>query len=410
MELLNSETQLKNHKNKTTVNFLNCFKKISLVNNIPLSSLYLITIDFFDNEAPTNILEYYVLTDKGEKINLSLCESEKISIHFPIDKNKKDEEFLKAFPHNKYNIFNLEEKFFKNKCIIYSYKGTDYPVISRINKIHQDSSEYCGKGCSDIKFNFDDFGVECICPVKTNFTTTPESKKVIKTLINSLLFGNFYVFLCPDAIEPDLTNLKEIYFFVGFCLFELVLMIQLYNCGILEKVAEAYIAYYERKYKIIKDDDQSQVPENENQNPLPENENQSQVSKSENKSKVRDNVNQDISNIDKNQITNNSNQIKVVDSNSQKQIIDKLNQNISEYSEGFRKYLEISDRSDISFNHSSKKEQKQNDISLFLDNSSINVAHSKAILEDKNKKDNKDNKLSRTQYGYIITYPFNKKI
>ena len=167
------------------------------------SSLPLITI-LINSESKTssltNNLNYYVYSQDGEKLDLSLCSNVKIAVYNTISSNNSiNFDLIKDLSNQGINIFDINDNFYQDVCFPYKLNGNDVTTKDRRNDIFTNVS-ICEVGCSFIEFNQENNRVQCDCSVKTqNEETIPVQQvnnffKIINSQINYELVKCYSVF------------------------------------------------------------------------------------------------------------------------------------------------------------------------------------------------------------------------
>ena len=196
IEILNLENNNTNSENLTSINFSECLDALNDDN--PLSPLYLVKVDKFREESYINDLFYFAMTNNGYVLDLSVCESIKIDIEYPIKTNSslKLSRIIKQ-KKKSIDVFNPNDPFFNNNCKCYSEKGTDVVIKDRRSQYYQNVS-FCPNNCDYNGINLTSMRAKCTCNVKTTFDPNEKIElKTFKAFTEYIVkIFTFYVFKC----------------------------------------------------------------------------------------------------------------------------------------------------------------------------------------------------------------------
>ena len=144
------------------INLDNCIKKVkkdyNIKTNIVIELLY----------SPSNKIYNFYNIDNGEKLNLTSCKGDKISVSTSLLLNPGiDKDKVISFAELNVNLFDEKDPFFTDICYPYSLNGKDIPLSDRIRLFYQNIS-ICGEGCSSVGIDLVNMNVECSCEIKTD--------------------------------------------------------------------------------------------------------------------------------------------------------------------------------------------------------------------------------------------------
>ena len=116
----------------TYINFLECENTLRLKNNIPQDSILTVVqieIYKYDEKSLTNQVEYAVYNDQKRKLDLSVCDKDKIEINYAITNlSALDLEKISYFANMDVDVFNSKDEFFNDICFSYSEKKFRYDI------------------------------------------------------------------------------------------------------------------------------------------------------------------------------------------------------------------------------------------------------------------------------------------
>ena len=169
-----------NIPNTSFIDFTNCEKILKDHYNIPEIKLLQLEIKNKDNKTLVNNIGYQAYDENKNVLNLSLCNDTNIKIFYLIKSNSSiNISFISSFKDLNYDLFNINDPFFKDICIPYSYKKDDVVLKDRVSDFYQNYS-VCDEGCTYNESNLELMIITCDCKVKENSTTNISSQELVK--------------------------------------------------------------------------------------------------------------------------------------------------------------------------------------------------------------------------------------
>ena len=209
--------------------------------------IYVVKMDMPKSNEITDQVEYILLRENGDIIDLSAYEDDTIVITYPI-KNIESLNFEEAKNLSQLgiNIYDKNDRFYNDYCFHYSINGYDLDLEARRN-LYYTNIKICEEGCTFESIDFNNSKVNCRCKVKTSIHMTTIANVYNKegTWNNTIKEPNF--FDCIDTFW-EWNNLKNNIGFIIYCVFfgiELLLL-QLYLIFENHKVNE--LIYKGREY------------------------------------------------------------------------------------------------------------------------------------------------------------------
>ena len=197
------------------IEFLSCEDKLRNYYNYTEETkliLFLIEIYMEEERWINNKLKYFVFNEKKEKLDLSICKTENITIHYKI-KNTSLLNLTKIsyFDNLGINVFNRADPFFNDICFPYSEDGSDIIVKDRRKYIYQNYS-ICDKSCEYEKVEIQKQTISCICSISSEFD--PNSEEFETNEFENILLQNstLGIIKCYKLVF----NFKKKYKNVGF--------------------------------------------------------------------------------------------------------------------------------------------------------------------------------------------------
>ena len=217
----------------TYINFLECENTLRKKNNLsPDAILTVIQIEIYkyDEKALTNQVEYAVFDDKKQKLDLTVCENDKIEINYAIsNKTKLDFEEISNYLDIGVDVFNIKDNFFNDICYPYSENNSDIILQDRISDIYQNYS-LCDNNCEYNKINLTTKTVSCTCKIKEEVETVKPELKFDKIYLDLFSETSFGVIKCYNLVFRLDNKFKNIGFILFTILTALHLPIIIYYC------------------------------------------------------------------------------------------------------------------------------------------------------------------------------------
>ena len=210
----------------TYINFLDCEKKIRAENHLPQESIItVIQIEIYNNidKSLTNQVEYAVYDEKTVKLDLSVCEKEKIEINYGITNASVLElDKISYFNDMNIDILNIKDKFFNDICYSYSDKGSDMILKDRISVIYQNFS-MCDNNCEYNKINISSMQISCNCNIKSKIDTEIKPINFDKIYADIFAESTFNVIKCFRLVFNFNNKLKN----YGFIIFTILILMHI---------------------------------------------------------------------------------------------------------------------------------------------------------------------------------------
>ena len=181
------------------------------------------------NAAERNVqYEVYHPLSK-EKLNLSLCESETISLYIPITLNEKLVELYKDLQNSGYDLFNIKDPFYNDICSPYkSENGTDVLLSDRKNDYYNNNYTTCQSNCQYSSFNSEYKFLKCECKVIVDDIDINDfdkfSEKIYKNFYDILKNSNYKTMKCYKLVFNSKYLKKNIGNFIVLSFFILYLI------------------------------------------------------------------------------------------------------------------------------------------------------------------------------------------
>ena len=185
------------------INLENCTNSLNQINE----EYKVAKFDILRNKA-ANQVEYSILDQNNNIVNLSLCEGQKGTIKYTLVPLSLgiDIETVKQMAAQNIDIFNPDDPFFNDICYPYTTKSnTDIPLKDRRKDIFQNVS-LCDTECTYKGFDTITYEVTCNCSIKTETILKPKMPSVpfYTSLIEStnIMIVKCYKFLGIKANYP----------------------------------------------------------------------------------------------------------------------------------------------------------------------------------------------------------------
>jgi len=213
------------YKNISTfINFANCENILRKEKNISPSStltVYQIEIDCPYEQSLINRVEYAVFDENKKRLNLSVCQNEKIEINYQLDQTKINQTKINYYFNLGIDVFDIKNEFFHDICYPYSERDSDIVLKDRVSDIYENYSK-CESNCEYNGINYSRNTIVCKCDVKTKISSTNElplyfDQMVLYTFKDS----NIAVIKCYELVFDFRNKLNNI----GFCIFSCLIII-----------------------------------------------------------------------------------------------------------------------------------------------------------------------------------------
>ncbi len=153
------------------------------------------------SDSLVNTLNYYVYSQNGEKLDLSLCSEVKISIYNSItDNSTVNIDLINLLTDDGINLFDINDIFYQDRCFPFGLNGNDVTLNDRIKDIYSNIS-ICESKCDFLEYNETSNRVECFCSIKTNFNETIKKQKISNIFISLNNRINYELIKCYSVFK-----------------------------------------------------------------------------------------------------------------------------------------------------------------------------------------------------------------
>ena len=200
-----------------------CEEKLRLFYQIPKEeSLIIYKTDIKTSGLIQTYVQYEIYNPFNlERLNLSICEEEKITIITKINLNNSTISLYDSLNKSGYNLFNLSDLFYNDICSTYtSLNGTDMTLVDRKSEIYETNGNIslCQIGCELTYYNPSTYDIKCDCSPQINEIETifcySDDKFIIKMFKDSIFTNiknsNILVLTCYKLILDMNKLLKNI--------------------------------------------------------------------------------------------------------------------------------------------------------------------------------------------------------
>ena len=217
-----------------------CENKLKNSKNIPLSqSLIIFKTDIRISEMLTTYVLYEVYNPLTlDKLNLSVCINDEISINIPVELNNDIKKLYHSLNASGYNLFDENDSFYQDVCATYTSENeTDILLSDRKNDIYMEgqSQIICQKGCKLLSYDSNNNKARCDCSVSIeeikefNFQNLFKGNIAIEnTFYEAITHSNFHVAKCYKLIfnfSRIIKNIGEILMIFVFLIFIILIII-----------------------------------------------------------------------------------------------------------------------------------------------------------------------------------------
>ena len=214
----------------TYINFANCENILRKENNISSSStltVYQIEIDSPFEQSLNKRIEYAVFNENKTRLDLSVCQNEKIEINYQLTEAKVNQTKVNYYSKLGIDVFDIKNEFFHDICYPYSERDSDIILKDRVSDIYENYS-MCDNNCEYNGINYSTNTIICICNVKTNLNSTYEPPYLNKILLNTFKDSNLAVIKCHKLVFDFRNKSNNIGFWIFLFLIIIHIPIYLY--------------------------------------------------------------------------------------------------------------------------------------------------------------------------------------
>ena len=219
-----------NNYNLSMIDLGECGIKLKKKNNIDENTpLIIFKLEQSNEVASKRNLQYEVYDPITKtKMDLSICDDEKINIYIPVSLSEDVEELHNDLLSHGYDLFNPNDIFYNDFCTPYtSINGTDVILSDRRNYYYNDTETSCQEGCEYSGYSTETKHLKCECvannkEINTNNEDTKFDEKIIVTsFIDVIKYSNYQVLKCYKIVF----NYKYLkfnygsYIFIGYYIF-----------------------------------------------------------------------------------------------------------------------------------------------------------------------------------------------
>ena len=174
-----------------------------LPKDIPLTTLQM--TQQRDN-GPDQLSYAFYNSDTFERIDMSICEGEKIEVDVSISHSGSNITQAIEFDKLGVDVYDINHPFFNDICFTYTAEnGRDVPLSERKKHYYQDVA-FCEEGCELKQINLQTENATCECDVQTDFVSELLDNPLTGEIVNLLSNANFEVMKCYKGVF----NIKNI--------------------------------------------------------------------------------------------------------------------------------------------------------------------------------------------------------
>ena len=193
----------KNNENKeiSTIDLGDCELKLKKANQISEEEeLIILKVDI--KEGASTYVQYEVYDPVSlEKLNLTICKEDSISIDLPVTLDEDINSLFDSLDNSGYSLYDLNDSFYNDICTKYtSVNNTDLTLSDRKIEIYDKTANlsFCQTGCVFQSYNATNKKAKCNCQVETQ-----NIDKLLNniTFIRNAIIENFYITIKNSNIK-----------------------------------------------------------------------------------------------------------------------------------------------------------------------------------------------------------------
>ena len=203
-ELLKGESL--NNQNLTIIDLGECETKLKKEYHINESdSLIYLKKEKNNTKASEKDIQYEVFEPYNFiKLNMSICDEEKVNVYFPIQLSEETKETYEKMKSLGYDMLDINSPFYQDICIPFkSGNNTDIPLSARKNYIYNNKDSQCQPGCQFSSYLPNSLYINCTCSVieeKKEEEQKFTGKKIYESFYEILKYANFKILKCHNLI------------------------------------------------------------------------------------------------------------------------------------------------------------------------------------------------------------------
>ena len=231
-----------NNYNLSMINLGECENLLKRQNNINNNvSLIIYKMEKINLLASQKDIQYEVYNPESkERLDLSICENEKIDIYIPITLNKNSLELCEDLLSYGYDLFNPNDSFYQEICTEYtSTNGTDVLLSDRKLYFFNNTETSCQEDCEYSKYIFETQHLKCECKIKEKEIEPEkevkfENKLLYQGFFEVLKYSNIFVLKCYKLVfslkgeKNNWGSLILIILFVIYIIFNCIFFIKIF--------------------------------------------------------------------------------------------------------------------------------------------------------------------------------------
>jgi hypothetical protein len=202
-------------ENATHVNFTECEKiireKFNMSNSRIITFLQ-IEIKNKNEKSLVNTVTYQAYNDNKTLLDLSICNNTNIEIFYKVKNNAEEIDSASYYNDLGIDIFNLNDAFFNDICLPYSYSNNDVVLKDRIKEIYKNYS-LCEDGCTYNGLDYDNKMISCDCKVQDEININ-ESSYQLTQFDKIKIDSNFALIKCYNLVFSSKGKSKNIGFWI----------------------------------------------------------------------------------------------------------------------------------------------------------------------------------------------------
>ena len=236
-----NELNLKNNKNiKYNVSIIElgeCEKILKesngINNDIPLILFKLEMNDNTNNSTKKNVFYEVINPLTREKLDISICDKEKIIINIPTILSDYALDLYKNGSELGYDIFDKKDKFYNDICTKFtSNYSTDITLSDRRKEYYLENEIYCQEGCEYEDYNIEQQLLKCVCDANNKLInnikmTDFNTNNNITSFLNIKTYANLEVIKCYYLLFQIKGIIKNYGFYIMIVILFLYILIML---------------------------------------------------------------------------------------------------------------------------------------------------------------------------------------
>ena len=239
LRVSNTKNEIDFSNGLSIVDLGECETLLKVENNIPFEAeLIILKKEKKDSPADEKDVQYDIYNPLTyEILNLSICENTTIDLYVPVKLSDEQEKYYNNLLDQGYNVFNLNDKFYREICTPYSSEnGTDVLLDEREEFVYSSIAEQmvCQNNCYYSSYSLDTKYMKCECGNNVNVVTLDikhlSKENILQSFLSTFKSTNYKVMICYNLVFNFKIFIKNVGSIVTLLFFIVYIVFMIYYC------------------------------------------------------------------------------------------------------------------------------------------------------------------------------------